>query len=720
MINFRIVFLSAFFLIFGAYNASSQSYHSSCPILTESQINDFVLDVESNKIDLSKIDDCLKKNYKLFFSLVKYNPSYFQYADKAIKSDETFIKNFVRNSPEILEYIPEKLKRDPVFFKNMAKIYDKSLEYAGYELINNRSFMKEMIDLKPENFSYASLRLQDDFDMVMYAVKKNGDLIKYASTRMVNDPRIAKEAVNSNVISAGYVPYKMQNQKDIKGVVNKFNYSFLFDIDGFLKENYGGIDVGPKGLRGYRIVNQAKLLNKKPIFDREDFIEWKRFWKGSKKSEIGILTNKMRNLNWKVDLEKYPGLAQEIDKFLEEKLDKSASNYMVLTSLWSIKEDPDILVFKLYLLRPNSNPYDGKNINNTSYIVGIAYNKEDPKPAEDKKSKTISNEKKSDKTNNLTDKNKVEISSKDDEKKADLPKDKTNLEASKDKAKNEDDKKTNDNDKSKDQPKKEDKSVNDDKSKNEVKSDSKDSNKNLFEDAVNKDKTSDSKEEKKLSEDKKDPKNTADKEKATKDVKASDSSEIKVKDSDKSKDDKNLDKKNDKNLDKIEDKNQSDKDKNSEKKDLDLAKDDKTQENSQKEATKDVKLKENIKDDEAKKDDSTILQQIKDSAAVLSKEKSKGEASKIISEKKSKKPSGKWILTIIDSAFNVDLSNNIVLKNNHNEYDFWDVYDNGKDKFSVLIFRVKAENSEYFEIFSKQNNDSYQLIFRGGGYNFDF
>ena len=77
-----------------------------------------------------------------------------------------------------------------------------------------------------------------------------------------------------------------------------------------------------------------------------------------------------------------------------------------------------------------------------------------------------------------------------------------------------------------------------------------------------------------------------------------------------------------------------------------------------------------------------------------------------------------WVLTIIDSEMDVDSQNNILLKNGHKEYDFWDIYNNDKDKYSNLIFRVTDKNSEYFEIFSKQYDNHYKPVFTGGGYNF--
>ena len=555
--------------------SSAQNSEPQCQNVSDDKIQEMIKILERKSSYISQLTDCESKSYKLFAKLIDINSRYFEYADERIRGDITFVKNFVKKHPDILDYISPQLKNDPIFFKSIAQLYSKALEYASDVLLNDRIFMEDMVNIKPKNFMYASERLQNDFNFVSFAVKKDGLVLRYASPQMRENKLIVAQAIKSNILASTYISPILQENNQIKNLIKNNDYSFLINIESFLRNNYSGIEVGPNGSRGYHIVNQALFLKEKPKIERNDFFKW-RLWEGESENDVKLSTGRIRSLSWKTDLRDYPELSKEIKKFIYKKLDQNTADNLTITSLWVIPSNPDLVIFKMYLLRHVNNTYSNSSINNTSYIVGVAYNKtirEEASKVDELKEKEVLKKD----VENLTDQKEVaketaekilETSSKETPKEA-------NLELPKETEKN----------------------------------------------VVTTDKAVKKEEE---------PKSEADQ-------------------------------------------------------------------------------KEEIKN--------KIESSIKLSEEVTKKESSEN-SQPIVNEKPVQKDN--WILTIIDSDMDVDLDNNIILRNNHQEYEFWDIYENGRDKTSNLIFRVKDKNSEYFDIFSKQEDNKYKSIFTGGGYNFDY
>ncbi len=547
MINYSKIVLTVILTNFFLNTALAQNLDNSCKPFLDKEVDQIINDISLKRFSITELTPCQSKSYKLFAGFIKKNSDYFEYADISIRSDPTFIKNFVKNYPNILSYISPKLKSDPVFFDSIARIYSKALEYASYDLVDNKSFMKKMVSLNSRNFLYASARLQNNFDFVLFTVEKDGKMLRYASSKMRNNNEIVLNAMASYALAAGYASQELQDDELIQDIIKNSNYSFLIGMNSFLQDNYGGTKIGPKGSRGYRIVNQGQFFDKKPEIDRKDFFKWRYLWQNNKKKSARITTGKLRNLSWKSDLKKYPKLTKKIDKLLRKNLDQNTADSLTLTSLWKISSDPDILVFKLYLLRHVKGVYNKDSINNTSYLVGIAfgedYNNQERYPL---------------------------------------------------------------------------------------------------------------KEEDQLSQD--------------------DVQDIDNKDS--------LIVKNDDEAD-LEDLLNNDLEKEEEIKIEDVAVENEIKDaNSNEVATKDQEKEVSIVNDDVEIEND-------------------------------------WILTMVDSSSDINLENNIILKNNHKEYEFWDIYKNQDDNISNLIFKVKGKNSEYFEIFSRQLNDVYKPIFKGGGYSFN-
>ncbi len=521
-------------------NLSAQNLDNSCHSISQKQANQIINDLNIGRFAIEELNRCQKRSYNLFSKLIKINPDNLIYADDIIKSDPLFIKSYVEQYPEILKYITSDLRLDDLFFKSIAQIYSKSLEYVAESLLDNNAFMRDLVDINPKNFKYASDRLHNNFEFVLYAMQKDGEMLKYASETMKDNEEIVIKSFESYLPAINYASFRLKNRSDKIRETLKFysEYKPLDDMEVFLDDKYAGIRVGPNGVRGYRIVNQAKYLKKEAVINKEDYLKWRHVSGSSDKNSIFITTTDLRRMFWKFDLQEYPNLIKEIDKILNKYIDKKTADSMFLISLWQVLEDPQLFVIHLELLRDVRNVYNKSNNANTSYMTLIAFNE------------TI-----------------------------------------------------------------------------------------LIDEDGKKDKDGDGK---------------------------------KDKDGDGKKD-----------------------------KDGDGKKD---------------------KDGDGRKEGA--LSRIKDIFSrnnPLKSDDNMKEKDKNISESNNniKQENKKWILTIINSDLDIDLRNNILLKNNHKSYEFWDIYSKDKSKNPALIFKVRDRNSEYFEIFFKQKNNIYYKLYRGGGYSFD-
>ena len=91
-------------------------------------------------------------------------------------------------------------------------------------------------------------------------MKEDGSLLQYASEQLQKDKKLVEVAVKSNVRAIQYASKKLANDAEIKKIADSVKYDFLNGFDTFLKDNYGGLPVGPSGSRGYRIVNQGNFF----------------------------------------------------------------------------------------------------------------------------------------------------------------------------------------------------------------------------------------------------------------------------------------------------------------------------------------------------------------------------------------------------------------------------------------------------------------------------
>jgi hypothetical protein len=87
--------------------------------------------------------------------------------------------------------------------------------------------------------------------------------------------------------------------------------------------------------------------------------------------------------------------------------------------------------------------------------------------------------------------------------------------------------------------------------------------------------------------------------------------------------------------------------------------------------------------------------------------------SAIAKEKKNKK----WEINVVESTLDADLKMSVSYRNGHKRYRVWDIYQiNNKDKNPKILFKVEDKDGEYFDLFTKQINDRYASVYKGGGY----
>ncbi len=379
--KFRIILLLLTFFIFislsNAADSPPQIPQIAAPpcAMSGKEINDLVSLIKENKNFLISLDDCKKSNHMLFAKLVDIDPSYFEYASDQLKNEDNFIDSFIIKSPEILQYASDRIRTDSLFVARTIRSYPSTTKYASPKLLNNKIFATKMISLNARNFIYVSDRLQGNKELALMALKEDGNLLEDVSDQLKSDEEVVKVAVSANTKAIRFASNKNQKNLEIKRIANSINYNFLNDIDSFLKENYGGLPVGPSGARGYRIVNRGEFFIDYQIIDRPYVVKWEvvRGLNGKETNIYELDSNYNKNIGWKDDLENYPGLADKVTEILvNNNIDQNTIDVLSLTSLWEISDDGNAVAFNLYLLRDLKSQYLEPNFANIVYFNAIA------------------------------------------------------------------------------------------------------------------------------------------------------------------------------------------------------------------------------------------------------------------------------------------------------------------------------------------------------------
>ena len=129
------------------------------------------------------------------------------------------------------------------------------------------------------------------------------------------------------------------------------------------------------------------------------------------------------------------------------------------------------------------------------------------------------------------------------------------------------------------------------------------------------------------------------------------------------------------------------------------------------------KIKDDKSDNSSKNSKNNIDKSSKDKKS-STKNNSKS-AKKNIDKNSSKKipkilenPNAKWNLSVIETIFDSEIKMSETFKNGHKKYVLWDLFKTSKtDKNPLLIFLVEDEFYDYLEIYARQKNHKYKLIF---------
>lgn len=383
MINRQNFLITLFgFLIFSSHQLYADVANDSQSILacdlSQEEVNFLLKQVQDdNKTAISTLSECKKANRQLFAQIIDTDPSYFEFAASNLRDDEVFISKFVAQNPEILEYISDRLKSDQYFMSKMMRNYPDALKYSSPKLADNKGFMMKTIAINPRNFSYASDRLQDDEEVALLAVKTSGKMLKFASDRLQNNEKVVRQAIESYSLALNFASERLQKDRQMQKLSAKNNYNFLKNFDTFLKENYGGLPVGPEGSRGYSIVNMAKLFPDKQIVYRPYLTKWERVYKnGVETDQLRLVAQNPDHSGWKDDFRDYPQLISEIENiFLINNVDQNTIDSLNTISLWQISDHPRVLVFDLYLLRSIDNKYLKAGFANVTSLTAVAREK---------------------------------------------------------------------------------------------------------------------------------------------------------------------------------------------------------------------------------------------------------------------------------------------------------------------------------------------------------
>ncbi|MES2676921.1 MAG: DUF4116 domain-containing protein [Pseudomonadota bacterium] len=376
-------YLLVFFLILPFHNSHADDKPKvlACDIAPDESA--YLLDQvrADNKPQIRAMDDCKKSNRAFFAKIIDINPNYFEFAADDLRDDEVFISKFVTLNPEILKYASPRLISDHYFMFKMAKIYPDALKYAAPKLINNKEFIAQMIKINPKNFAYASERLQDDQDIALLALKNSGKMLRFASPRLQNNKKVVMQAIQSYSLAISFASEELQKNPQIKKLSQQINYQFISNLDNFLKQNYGGLGVGPEGSRGYHIVNMAKFFPEKQITYHPYITKWEQVYKnGVETDEIRLTTKSINDGGWKVDFADYPELIKAVEKiFINNGVDQNTIDGLNAVSLWKISDHPQIIAFDLYLLRQIDNHYLKSDTANVVALTAIARQTENKK-----------------------------------------------------------------------------------------------------------------------------------------------------------------------------------------------------------------------------------------------------------------------------------------------------------------------------------------------------
>lgn len=350
------ILLASFFSI----NSFASQYRPAdlkgCSI-EKSAINKILQQVKAkNENALTSLVGCLKLNHRLIFQACLIDPSQLKNSDDIFKDSENFVKRLMKIHPQSLQYASDRLRQDKNFVKRASYIYRDALKYSHPKLRDNNSFMREMIKIDSRNYIFASKKIKSSYEHAKLAFQDNGKLIMYAPKNIMQNKKLAIIALTSDIQAYNFLDPKLQLDKDIKNIYeHRKNKVSKAKLEKFLTKNY---IKKQDNQYSQKIINEEKrFFHDNVIVDRKYVVKWHRSLKlrpsGLKeKWQLINAANRNYQISWQEDFKEYPELVKKIEKFfLKRYIDKDTVDSLSTTYLWKVRNNPEILVFNLYLLR---------------------------------------------------------------------------------------------------------------------------------------------------------------------------------------------------------------------------------------------------------------------------------------------------------------------------------------------------------------------------------
>lgn len=126
-------------------------------------------------------------------------------------------------------------------------------------------------------------------------------------------------------------------------------------------------------------------------------------------------------------------------------------------------------------------------------------------------------------------------------------------------------------------------------------------------------------------------------------------------------------------------------------------------------------LEESQEDSKSTEENKSSKESTKDSKSTEKKspkKTAKPKKNEKIANKMQENKNAKWDFSVIEAIFDSETKVDSIYRNGHKKYILWDLFKTDKnDKNPKIIFKVEDAMSDYFEVFARQNNQKYRIIF---------
>lgn len=288
-----------------------------------SSLNNEMVEIllHNNYLNFQFLPEKYRNSLSVFKSISEdVHPDIFKFAGEHILKNPYIVQSVIKRNPSLYQYVDESLKI-PQYFIRLLAFSSSILEFAPSNIKDNEVCVLESISKKPENLIHASKRLlslssfayqvcskmntselKNSFQFWDYSVRNNkemitsllyplseADCIEYISNELKNDRHFMKEVILQDIKNCQFLGEQLNT-----------NLEYIFDIMEIMKKNilvnksiYEIFEFLPDKLFESPL-NLIKIYNKfKPDF--ENFIYPKIKYKNTE--AIKELNNSVQLLN---------------------------------------------------------------------------------------------------------------------------------------------------------------------------------------------------------------------------------------------------------------------------------------------------------------------------------------------------------------------------------------------------------------------------------------